>query len=370
MAMRLHGKRAALDAGGGLGARLAGLAAFVISITFAGAASAGVSFVCDPSIGAALCTTINSTVDPIYDNTFTNADASIYLTFGNTGLGSNEQYVNFVPYTDYVGALAAETHASSGVVRLDALSSLAANATTVYGAGYVGGTSALLTDIGFSGATGNTSTLAPCSIGTAGCYNAYMVLASPAILAGESSNDWSYYFRTGTEASNQFDIFSVIEHETDEVLGTISCISDSTSGLSNFCAGATGQPNTPSAADLYRYSAPGSLSLQTNNPAYFSYDGGVTDVANYNTANNGGDFGDFNLQYTCAQNYIQDAFACAGSSGDITSDGGPEVKLLDAVGFNLATAVPEPDAWAILLLGVALVGGTLRARRRHEGQVA
>jgi hypothetical protein len=342
-----------------LKARLAGAAAFLAALlAFGGVASAGVNFVCDASIGASLCTQINNTVDPLYGSTFSNANTSVWLTFGNTGLGGSAQYVTGVSYSDYLNALAAETNANSGVVRLDALNSLPTNEPALYNNNPIVLTSSLAAALGLSTGPGIDSNFNPCTLGAAGCYNGFMELASPSHLLSEG---YTYYDRAGTETGSQFDIFSVIEHETDEILGTVSCVADVSSQAVDFCGS-----GVPSAADLYRYASPGVRSLTTTNPAYFSYDGGTTDVANYNTALNGGDFGDWNLQYACAQNYIQDAFACPGSTGDITNDGGPEINLLNSVGYNLATSVPEPATWTVLLLGIAAVGGTLRASRRRS----
>ena len=337
-------------------ARLAGLAVFLTVFAVAGVANAGVNFVCDSSIGSALCAQINGTVDPLYNSTFSNANSSIYLTFGNTELGASDQYITSTTYSAYVNALTSETNTGSGVVRLEALNSLPASEPLLYRSSPVVLTSSLAAALGLPTGFGNDASFEPCALGTSGCYNGLITLATPSVLAGEGN---SYYERVGTELSTQFDIFGLIEHETDELLGTSSCVADVDSTAKDACGS-----QDPTAADLYRFSAPGVRSLVTTNPAYFSYDDGTTDVANYNTALNRGDFGDWSLQYTCAQNYIQDAFACAGSTGDITNSGGPEVKLLNAVGFNLVTGVPEPSAWTFLLVGVGVVGATLRASRR------
>ena len=128
-------------------------------------------------------------------------------------------------------------------------------------------------------------------------------------------------------------------------------------------------PTDPLAADLYRYSASGvrSFALNTSTAvpctgsptAYFSIDGGVTNLNSYNNCNNGGDYGDWigvdGLQ-------VQDAFGpdTQAASLNISS---PEVKLLDAVGFNVGTsATPEPSTVTLLLMGLALFP-VVRSRR-------
>ena len=62
-------------------------------------------------------------------------------------------------------------------------------------------------------------------------------------------------------------------------------------------------PGNPAAADLFRYGAPGvrsfALNTSTAEPctgtptAYFSVNGGITNLSNYNNCNNGGDYGDW-----------------------------------------------------------------------------
>ena len=45
-------------------------------------------------------------------------------------------------------------------------------------------------------------------------------------------------------------------------------------------------------------------------------------------------------------------------------------SALKSDGFSLAAAAPEPAAWALMLLGVGLVGGGLRMARRKEAAIA
>ncbi|MGA7521234.1 MAG: choice-of-anchor D domain-containing protein, partial [Acidobacteriaceae bacterium] len=150
----------------------------------------------------------------------------------------------------------------------------------------------------------------------------------------------------------------MVEHETDEVLGTGSCISTQSSPLSDVCdsaAGASAGHGTPSAVDLYRYSAAGSLildsSLSTATGAYFSYNGGSTDGAvgseadpkYYNTLDNGADYADFALVSPCGPNEsIQDAYGCPGADGGLTilNDGGAEVNILNAIGYQEPVSLP------------------------------
>jgi len=144
----------------------------------------------------------------------------------------------------------------------------------------------------------------------------------------------------GLQPINDYNIYSVVEHETDEILGTASCISTQGAGLTDYCGG-----SGPSAVDLFRYQAPGTLVLESTTPgAYFSYNGGATngaDGAIYNTLANSNDYADF----TQNCQFVQDADGCLGSTQYITTDGGAEVNILDAVGYNQneePSPTPEP----------------------------
>jgi len=323
------------------------------------ASANGISYTCDPSVAASTCTFLNTTVAGLYDSTFKNANADIYIQYGTTSLAATSSVTNDVSYSAYVAALASDGTPNS--LRSSALASLAANAAAPYGGGDVALSTALASALGFTGLSGvNAAGTSSCTFGASGCYNASITV----------TNDPStpLYYRTGTETADEYDFYSAIEHETDEVLGTSSCISTTGPSLANNCG--TGEP---SAADLFRYSSAGNLvldsSLSTTPGAYFSFDGGVTNGANgnvYNTLDNGDDYGDFVSVCPAGPLSVQDAEGCPGTSGlDITNDGGAEINMLNAVGYNLNSSAiaPEPDT-VLLLGGGLLVIGLFAIRRR------
>jgi hypothetical protein len=149
-------------------------------------------------------------------------------------------------------------------------------------------------------------------------------------------------------------LMGTVEHEVDEVFGTSSALRGASGTL----------PADPSAADLFRYSSPGVRSFAFNSStdvpctgsptAYFSVDGGATNLNNYNNCNNGGDYGDW--IYTDGLQ-VQDAFGPDDVASSLNLNS-PEVTLLDAVGYNFAagtTATPEPSSFLLLLTGLAAV---------------
>ena len=155
-------------------------------------------------------------------------------------------------------------------------------------------------------------------------------------------------------ASPMGSLYGTFQHEFDEVLSTSSALPGGGGTL----------PADPSVADLYRYSAPGVRSFAfnpstdvpcTGSPtAYFSIDGGVTNLNPYNNCNNGGDYGDW--IYTDGLQ-VQDAYGPddVASSLNLSS---PEVTLLDATGYNFnngTTATPEPSSFVLLLAGLVAV---------------
>lgn len=317
-------------------------------------ASAALVYTCDASIAAATCNTLNTTIANMYDATFSNVSADIYITYGSTGLGSSTQYPNFVPYDTYRNALIAA--AGAGTVRADAVASLPSTEPAMYNGSQVELSSALGSALGITGLTGIQINGTSCIIGTAGCYNTIVTI----------TNDpgTPLYYRTGVEPVDAYDFFTTVEHETDETLGSSSCI-DTSAGLTDGCG-----PDTPSAVDLFRYSAGQPVLVSGAAGAYFSYDGGVTNGANgfvYNTAANGDDYADFTSSCPAHQS-VQDAEGCPGGDAglDITNDGGAEINILDAVGLNLrtqASTVPEPGTLGLVSLGLL---AACSVRRRHH----
>jgi hypothetical protein len=334
-----------------------------------------ITYTCDPSVATTTCFYLNTTVASNYDSTFTDATAGIYIEYGTTGLAASEAYLNDATYSSYVAALTA--NADQDALQASALSALDSIDAPVYGSGNVVLTAALESALGLGTPAGITSSGTACfTIGSVGCYDGLIIVTN------DLSTPLYYDNLGGSEPSDAYDFYATVEHETDNLLGTASCITTHIT-LSDGCDGLGS--GIPSAADLFRYSAPGSLVLDsspsTTPDAYFSYNGGATNGAvgigaspkYYNTLANDEGYADFvSSSPNCGTNQaVQDALGCPGEDAglSILNDGGSEINILNAVGYDLTsntTAAPEPGTVGLTMLGIGLV---LVMRRRFARSV-
>jgi hypothetical protein len=353
-----------------IGFRLAALALAAIP-----AFASGIVYDCDTTdsnkIGSSVCTTLQTTIAGQYASIFSNANALIYIQYGSIGgVAQNTQVYNTVSYSTYYSKLLS---GESGTADVTAVGSLGGGTTNpVVAADGVAVTSALDAALGLSGALGINSSGGSCSgigLGTTvadSCFNDIITV----------SNTWGLYYDVGQYQPGQYDFFTAVEHETDEALGTASCLQE-VSGIPLVSGGCGNGGPGVSAADLFRYSATGVRSFlgpggnqATGSLAYFSINSGATDLAPYNNTPNTGDYGDWSTY--CK--YVQDAFGCSNSSGNLTiqNDGGAEIAVLDAVGYNLTAQgkslseayAPEPGTIGLLAVGLGMLAGF--ARRRSE----
>ena len=136
---------------------------------------------------------------------------------------------------------------------------------------------------------------------------------------------------------NKVDLESVVLHEISEAL-------DSGGGGSGIADGFAGT------GDLFRYHALGVRSHTTNasETAYFSINGGATNLSFYNQTGNG-DYGDWDPALNPAPQ-LQDYIGHNGLQLDLSSN---ELTQLDVVGWNV-NPVPEPATGTALALGLAV----------------
>jgi hypothetical protein len=356
-------------------------------------ASAGkVTYRCDPNtISADLCNALNTTVGGEYAQLFENANANIYIQMGHVNssvVGSNFQFYTTVDYSAYYNALSAGISGAADAAAVSSLPPAGPFANPIASGYQVSLTSALDAALGFSGARG------VCVAGSLNCVPAL----GCALSAGPDSNpncfngiitisdSKNFYFGSGNYLPGEYDFFTVVRHETNEVLGTGSCVQGGTLLISHLCLnGLWGI----SPADLFRYTGPGqrgfTIGLLQNvtlsgPSAYFSIDGGVTSIAGLYNATTGADFGD--LSAVCQ--HVQDSIGCADWSNtkdkrgaSLMNDGGVEIAMLDAVGYRLTSQglvlsaaqvyapVYTPEPSSIELMSVAFgVSGIVWNRRK------
>jgi hypothetical protein len=173
-----------------------------------------------------------------------------------------------------------------------------------------------------------------------------------------------------------YDLQSVAAHEINEVLGIGG------NGSTLYQPGATPPSTLPTDVgplDFFRYRAPGvkSFTYDPSAIAYFSINGGVTKLVNFNQQGaNGSDFGDWgnaNVPQTQEGNtppQVQDAFGTPGGMADV---GANELTALTVEGYNLTpeglevdgiASVPEPSTYGLVAGGALLLPFGSRAMRQ------
>ena len=173
-----------------------------------------------------------------------------------------------------------------------------------------------------------------------------------------STVKWDFNGSDGV-TSGYYDFQGLAAHEISEVLGRISGLQSAT-------------PTYATMFDTLRYSAPHASSFSYSAAAYFSVNGGVTNLDQFNVAGSG-DRSDLNA----IPGDAQDAFLSTGtayglSTGDLTAldvlgwgswapTGKTVIGSLATSAISAAMGTPEPSTWVMLLLGFGLVGA---ARRR------
>ena len=131
------------------------------------------------------------------------------------------------------------------------------------------------------------------------------------------------YQFTRPTSSGTFDAQRSTEHEIDEVMG--------------FGSGLNISGNDLRPQDVFSWSSAGHRNTNSSGTRYFSINGGVDNIVNFNQ-DPSGDFGDW-LSTACPQAhpYVQNAFNCLGQFSDIGATS-PEGINLDVIGYDLTQA--------------------------------
>ncbi|MBS0560815.1 MAG: NF038122 family metalloprotease [Proteobacteria bacterium] len=143
---------------------------------------------------------------------------------------------------------------------------------------------------------------------------------------------------TGTVAPGTYDFFSTVAHEVTETMGRMLLVGGSVNGAPAYTV-----------LDLAHYSAPGVMDFTQTTPGYFSIDGGVTNLGDFNTIR-GGDAGDW------ASTVTNDSFDAFGSPGSFENVSANDFAVMDAIGWTLAGTTAAPPAGVTISPATASVG--------------
>lgn len=258
-------------------------------------------------------TTIENTINQAilaYETRFADP-INVTITFQEmgSGLGMSSTYGSTISYSSYYGALTADSKTSNDALALAHTPGGPNN--PVDGTSLIRVTTANQRALGFS-------TFPP-----AGQSDSTISLNTSLMNLNRLTIDPSKY-----------DLMSVVSHEIDEALGTAS-------GLSQ----ANIEP-----VDLFRYSSLGARSYTTSGDnAYFSINGGTTDLARYNQDSTG-DYGDW-WSTGSHTPQVQDAFGTPGATPNL----GVELTVLDVIGYDYIVAALAPRIQTVTRTGSNIV---------------
>jgi hypothetical protein len=285
------------------------------------------------------------TIEGLYGNT-----VNIAITFSYTPLTGSTLLQSTIgegfgaTYTNYVNSLKADSAANPG-------NTVLATAIANLGSGNTGGTNTTFGGMFLSDSQNAILT------GAANNYTNTIQI--------NSNQPFAF---SGTADSSHYDLVGGLEHEIDEIMGG-GGVGSTLNDIANpsFC------PASPictqeGSTDLYRYSAPGvgSFTTSTTATSYFSIDGGVTPIVQFNQNGNGfsgGDYGDFAPPGGGSGQLIQNAFNYYGQDEAYTTSS-PEYTMMEAIGWDpVSSAAPVPEPCTLILVGTGLALAAYQRRR-------
>ena len=245
----------------------------------------------------------------------------LHIMNSASGLGGSSQNLYVSSYGTYRSSLIAD---AKDAIDTQATGSL--GVANPFGSRSVVFTSALGRALGFSTAGSTTD--------SSGTYDCRIFLNAGLCF-------------TGAAVGGKYDLAAVAMHEIDESMGF---------GGPGSLIGTSYIGSYVGEEDLFRYSGAGVRTNLSSNSVgnYFSVDGGVTNIRNFNNGKYGGDYADWASDGNA---YVQNAF---GTPGVAISYSSIERTAGDAIGWDLKPT-PEPATMAALGLGVAAL---LRRRKK------
>ena len=249
----------------------------------------------DPN-AAAIMNTINTAIQ-VYQTKFRDpVTVTIKFKEVGSGLGQSSTFFNQTTYANFINALTLDAKTTNDTVAIANLPGGSIN--PVDGSANIALTTANFRALGFN------------VIPPAGQPDSTIGLNMSIINITRTSIN-----------PNNYDLQAVVSHEIDEALGT-------SSGL--------GSANTRP-VDLFRFDSLGNRNYTTSGDnAYFSLNAGFNDLVRYNQ-DPGGDYGDW-WSVGAHTPRVQDAFGTPAATPNL----GVELRVLDAIGWDLAPPAPPP----------------------------